>query len=311
MLFGQRERQLRYLLGEASEDERRRIEERVFADRRYFEELSALEDALINDYVCRRLSADDRARFEQHLAGSRDWQHRVTFTEALVAAAGTERAQTSPAEPSSRPVKAPPWRAIYAAAAVGTCLVLALGWLLSQLYGLRRELGAERDGRARLEKLISDQQRDEQLRAEQRRQEVAQTQRQLSELQAQLKEGAIPRASPPRVLASFFLVTGLRRNGEVPALIVPADADVRLQLDLDAIEPRSAYRARLENSAGLQVWSAVVSARSSQQPDSRYAEISMPGRLLANDQYALILSGRGASGAITDLADYHFSVRLR
>src|ERR1041384_500283 len=66
----QRELMLEYLSGELSEDDQERIEEKLFADDRYFEQMVAEEDALIDDYVQGRLAAAKREKFERFLRSS-------------------------------------------------------------------------------------------------------------------------------------------------------------------------------------------------------------------------------------------------
>jgi len=55
----------RYLLHRSSDDERDTIEQEYFADEAGLDAAAAEEDALIEDYLTQRLSADDRAQFER------------------------------------------------------------------------------------------------------------------------------------------------------------------------------------------------------------------------------------------------------
>src|SRR5262245_14345184 len=78
------ERQLmRYLLGELSEEEKTRLEERFFAEDDYFAELLAVEDDLIDEYVQDALSPRERALFEQHFLVSSQRQRRVALKRML------------------------------------------------------------------------------------------------------------------------------------------------------------------------------------------------------------------------------------
>jgi hypothetical protein len=55
----------RYLLDYLSDDDRRAIEERYFADDEFFELISAIEDDLVAAYLEGRLRGRDRRRFEE------------------------------------------------------------------------------------------------------------------------------------------------------------------------------------------------------------------------------------------------------
>ena len=72
----------RFLLGTASEDERRQAEERLFADDAFLTELQDREDELIDDYAHGRLSGDARARFERRFLASAGGRARVAFARA-------------------------------------------------------------------------------------------------------------------------------------------------------------------------------------------------------------------------------------
>ena len=54
----------RYLLGDVSDEEQIRLEECYFVDDDVFEQLSALEDELIDDYVRGELAEPQRNQFE-------------------------------------------------------------------------------------------------------------------------------------------------------------------------------------------------------------------------------------------------------
>lgn len=53
----------RYLLNELSEEERGRIEERLFTDQTFIEQVETAEMRLVDRYVLGEMSADERARF--------------------------------------------------------------------------------------------------------------------------------------------------------------------------------------------------------------------------------------------------------
>jgi anti-sigma factor RsiW len=54
-----------YFLEELPEEESAQIEERCFNDEEYAEQVFAVENELVDDYLCGKLTAENRARFEQ------------------------------------------------------------------------------------------------------------------------------------------------------------------------------------------------------------------------------------------------------
>ncbi len=61
---------IRYLLGEASQQEQNQIEEQFFADDDFFEHLLAVEDELIDCYLRSELAPREREQFEKHFLAS-------------------------------------------------------------------------------------------------------------------------------------------------------------------------------------------------------------------------------------------------
>jgi hypothetical protein len=76
----------RYLLGSMPEEERSRVEERLFSDDELHEELQATADDLIHAYLQGALTADERSRFESHFLASPPHRRRVEFLRDLLAA---------------------------------------------------------------------------------------------------------------------------------------------------------------------------------------------------------------------------------
>src|ERR1044071_1791611 len=72
-----------YLLGELSEDEQSGVEERLFTTEEYGQQLSLVEDDLIDSYVRGELSSRERERFESHFLTSPRRISRVAFAESL------------------------------------------------------------------------------------------------------------------------------------------------------------------------------------------------------------------------------------
>ncbi|MCP5113212.1 MAG: hypothetical protein GY953_20465, partial [bacterium] len=77
-----------YMLGQLSERDEQRFDERVMSDDealRQVEELSeVVQDEMVEDYVSGTLNDDDRTAFEQRLLGSSKVRDKLPLSQALV-----------------------------------------------------------------------------------------------------------------------------------------------------------------------------------------------------------------------------------
>jgi hypothetical protein len=73
----------RYLLGELTEEEQERVEQRYFADADYLEALRSVESDLTDRYIRRELTGTAREHFEREFLGSPAGRKRVLFADAL------------------------------------------------------------------------------------------------------------------------------------------------------------------------------------------------------------------------------------
>ena len=112
----------RYLLHRSSEGEREAIEQEYFADEAALDAAAAEEDALIDDYLTQRLSADDRVQFERVYGSTPDRRVRVQVARALNATGASRGSRT--------PVANRRW--LYGSLAAAAVVVLAVGVWFSQ-----------------------------------------------------------------------------------------------------------------------------------------------------------------------------------
>lgn len=80
----QRDLLVRYLLGEASTEDRTQVEEQYFSDDTGVEVLLKAEDELIDDYVRGALSASDRQAFESHFLCTKERKRRLEMVQSMV-----------------------------------------------------------------------------------------------------------------------------------------------------------------------------------------------------------------------------------
>jgi hypothetical protein len=295
-----------YLLGLLPEEERTRVEQSFFQSDSCFEQLTALEDDLIDDYVRGNLAGPLRSAFEEKLQSDPRWKKRVVFAQALAQRAKkTERIAPNAAEHRGHRGFWQPWidafrswplavRAGIAAASV--LLTISVPWLAWDAWQGRQQ--------------------PEQLEARQ----PAQPEIQASGTPppAPLPERpAPPQTAPPNkgggaasLVASFVLTPGVTRGvDDVTRVQIPAGADsVRLQLDLDSVGEYPGFRAELRTRAGRLVWSG-ASLKALTIGSGKAVIIDLQPTALESGEHEMALFGQIAVGKYEEAGFYYFNVQ--
>ena len=89
----------RYLLGQMPEHDESEVEARLFTDREFYDELSIVEDELIDQYLGGALSDADRQSFESHFVSAPERGQKVRFARALKKYVSVSAEQDEPASP--------------------------------------------------------------------------------------------------------------------------------------------------------------------------------------------------------------------
>lgn len=269
-----------YLLGKLPLDEQIRVEQQFFEDDDRFDQLVALEDELMYDYLQGGLSRPDRRRFEERFLISPHDRRRADFAGALLTAVGADR-RTVTAGPTLPTMATAGWW--LAGAAV---VVLAAGtWMATELIRLRDER-RQLDARAAAEQTAS--------RAGNER------------------APAEPAPARPLSVVALALTAGLVRGVEEPKqAVISPDTDVlQLELELKRDVGYRTYRATLQNADGRDVWSqAALTAES--RGGRQVVVARVPATSIVPGAYELILSGVTTAGATEEAAAYQFSVGRR
>jgi anti-sigma factor RsiW len=282
---------IRYLLGDVPEDEQIRIEERFFTDDEYFEQLLALEDDLIDDYVNGELTDREREQFEEYFLAPPTRRQRVEFAKTFMRAASLPALAEIAMPGEARPEPVPWWRNVMVfwraqsllrrfALAASVVLVLGGSWLIVNTMRLRNQV--------------------EQLQAE--------------EFQRYVQFARMP--APPRDSLAFALFPGRTRDIEgTNRFVIPQDVDsVQLRLYLPAVaarvsDPPSRYRAVVRTAEGNEVWSRDgLKAQRTGLREEAIVILDLPTRILPEGDYIITLSRRSASGDFEDVGSYQFSV---
>jgi hypothetical protein len=83
-LYSENNNELRqYLLGDLTEEARRRVEQRLLTEPDFLEELLAGEEELVDEYVGDELSDDERLKFERHFLCTKERRQQLSFARAL------------------------------------------------------------------------------------------------------------------------------------------------------------------------------------------------------------------------------------
>jgi anti-sigma factor RsiW len=282
---------IRYLLGDVPEDEQIRIEERFFTDDEYFEQLLALEDDLIDDYVNGELTDREREQFEEYFLASPTRRQRVEFAKTFMRAGSLPALAEIAMLGEARPEPVPWWRTVMVfwraqsllrrfALAASVLLVLGGSWLIVNTMRLRNQV--------------------EQLQAEEFQRDV---------------QFALMHA-PPRDSLAFALFPGRARDIEgTNQFVIPQDVDsVQLRLYLPAVaagvtDPPSLYRAVVRTAEGNEVWSQDgLEAQRTGLREEAIVILDLPTRILPKGDYIITLSRRSASDDFEDVGSYQFSV---
>ena len=307
----------RYLLGEMTEAEQARFEERFFQDLELSELISDVENDLIDCYVRGELSPRDRDRFEHHFLVSDRRREKLELAQALL--------QAKNAAPAARVVDSrgslPWWKAMVAQLRApspalsysfgATALFLLVGglWLFTEVRDLRNEtarLAAERDRQSAQNDQLREQANDRQRQTDELVAQKDQLARQLEELQSQT--GNPERAPRPALSFLSFILSPVSRGSDGPKklIIPPGTGAVRLQLNLSAGDDYPAYQVNLQKANGEQVrnWKGL---RAAPAKGARAVFVDLQASSLSVGDYEVTLSGV-AKGQIEPLGYYYFSL---
>src|SRR6266550_8886461 len=193
----------RYLLGNLSEQERVRVEDRAFADPAYLGALEAAEADLIDAYVRGELSQADRRQFERLFLTSRQRRNKVEFARALATIAAESKPLQFPVHERQSV-----WQAFlnllhasdpalrFAAGMAALVVVAGSSWLAVQYIGMRSRVAA-----------LEAQGREMRLHEQAVRQQLSEEQARAANLAAQSQKPSADNGRP-QLLASLVFLPG-------------------------------------------------------------------------------------------------------
>jgi hypothetical protein len=325
-----------YLLGALTPEERQQVEVRLLIDDEFHEQVSIIEDELIDEYLYGELSESDRQKLGGMLRSGPMQQRKLELAEdlgsyaAVAQAARVEPATVYPGTDNSW------WRALrdflsFRNPITGFSLALAL--LLSVLGGVWALLKVRR-----LEERLTQQEGARPPTTQGREQEL---QRQLDrqnargdELAAELQRAQEQRAklddeiaalksqerlpsnvtnrkpAPAASLAGsvFLPLIRSRSPGREPTLnIRPGAAQAKLILDLDVIAPADykSFKAEVYEVDGALIGSSDRLSRQKRGGGNRLVW-SLPADRFSTGEYRVVLTGLKESGQQEPIGIYYF-----
>jgi len=295
---------VQYLLGNLSEEEQVRIEDRAFADAKYLGALEAAEADLIDAYVRGELSPSERLEFERRFLTSSHRRSKVEFARDLVRVTNESKAAQN-ALLERRP---PAWLSLsnlfrgwnpalqFAGVLAVLISVAGASWLLVENRAIRSRVAALETERRNLE-----------TRQEQLRRQLTEEQDRTGKLAADLQKP--PSVSAPLV-ASLVLLPGLARaeTGRAQLALNPSAQLAHIEIVLEPRDDYPRYSSEIRTRSGEEVLIR-GNLRRRRSAAGDVVSFDVPTNALDAGEYELTLKGVAGDGRAQDLGYYYFRVQ--
>ncbi len=295
----------KYLLGNLTDDEQVRVEDRAFADPDYLGALEAAEADLIDAYVSGQLAESDRRGFERQFLTSAARRTKVEFAKALAkVAAESMRAESVVARHrSGLEILVSAFRrwnpALQFAAGLAALICVAgASWLIVENAEMRSRVAVLEAERRNLE-----------IREQGVRRQLSEEQSRAGSLAAQLPQRPSADATHVPSLASLILLPGLSRaETHVEQLVLsPSVQLAHIEIQLEARDDYPRFRAELRTRSGEDL--LVRSNLSKRRTAGSYSVgFDVPASALAPGDYEMALKGILNDQSVQDVGYYYFRV---
>lgn len=299
MAFTDKDTLARYLLGELCQEDRQRLENEYLADDKVWENLTTVENDLIDSYVRGDLSEQQRGEFEQHYLDSPDKRDQLEMARLLMDPKVRQSIEAVPIEEREQhewlerlaELLGDRHRALrfaVAAVAVPVLVIAAVAaLLLVQNHSLRIELG--------------------QLQSQQNV-----LQHHIEQLEQQMRVSTTGENIGEPATVSALLVPGLSRKtapqNTSGALRIPATASwIILMLDLRR-DQYPEYQVVIETPEGNPVSRAEGLTSETGKNGGRIISVRLASQALKKGDYVITLSGQNAHGRLEVVDSYSLSV---
>jgi hypothetical protein len=294
-----------YALGKLDEPEQERVEQKIFADKDFFERLLVVEDDLIDAYASGRLAEDDRNRFEKYFLKTIEDRERVEFARDLAALASRESRMGSR---PSRVGSLNPWRQNrfkLVPLAASVLLLFAVLWLVFQNQSLGRRiehLDAEKTASHARAADLEQQIAEERQRSRQALDELSRAERDIEHLSQ-----SAPRAFGSNLISVVLTLGAVRDAGAVKRVVIPASArgvrfDARFR-----VGDYSGYSAEIQTVEGKTLWRR-DGLKARKTKDEKSVLVIVPTRTFSENDYILVLNGISSTQEQHSVGEYFFRV---
>ncbi len=333
----------RYLLDEASDDERIAIEERFMKDDAAYDEMLAVEAELFYEYQENELTPSERSVFDRKFLGTSEGRDRLAFAAAfLETTADIARERSFAAVPEAQPGILRSIAAFFSfgkamqfgIAAAALVVTLGVIGLVIQNQRTRNDVAAAQQ-KAETERLerdaqIAEKQRqqkeiDDQLAAEREKktldnERIKELENEKIKLQNDINERrrkseTAPNVSRPggqSIIASLIISPGhFTRSDGVPmnnVKLSPAATELRMSLILKNVGEYTSYNTVVSLVDNDQIIQSKTGLKPSGKGSARQLNLNIPAKSLKRADYEIILNGTTKTGQIEPITSYYFSV---
>jgi anti-sigma factor RsiW len=315
-----------YVLGELSEREQIELESEYFSEIKKFNLLRCVRDEVMDAYVDGKLSQKQRKQFELHLQNFPGHRRQLDFAEVLAKYISLREQADAATAVSVEKRTVSLWQSIAAFLrganpilqfSFATLVVIAmLGglWLMNEISRLRTQVNELQSEHTTPSEIATDPKLEQQVaemrsRADQLTQELDSERSKRMDLEKQLSEKQTRKAEPLlRSLAFFLSPEALRGNEGQNSLVIPSDVPVvELQLNFKKDPGYKFYRAQISNANSEQIWHK-DQLKVQKRGSSSIILLSLPSKILAEDDYVIELSATTPDSNYETLSTYTFRV---
>jgi hypothetical protein len=331
--FGSDKTIIKYLLNELSADDQARFEEAYFSDGSLYEQVRALEEELIEDYVKGDLPRHEHRLFERHYLASDERRARIEAARELVQVcspkslaqtATDDRIESKLFSLHSRLRWFGEWRLTQVFGVAAAFLLLLATGLVIELLRLRGQLAAVSEESTAIARRAEESERRlvherEQLTEE--RKQNADLREELENRNSQLDQLAqkrvLSRASNDQI-AFLALTPGVRSIDKPDRAVISAQTsfvELRIELETQEAAPPRSYRAVVKTvDGGREIW-AQEGIKSRRRKSVQYVAVRVPAdrfKAAGAQDFMLTLGALTAGGkGYEELESLYFQVTAR
>ena len=314
---------IQYLLGRLSETEQAQVEQEFFANNEYFEQLLAVEDALIDRYLMCQLSEEDRQAVESLLNSSARQQEEVELARDLMGAVSKAATSGKSTTLQDNLKPKPGWSmpaitrlqargnrfsaiVVLVLFALSVSLIAWTMYLLPQKRQAERELAQEKEANQKMrQQLIESGELSEKLTKELEGEKAKhqQAEQLIAQLQTPSPDARANEIGP----VVLFPDRMSRGSGHLKVVNIKAGADkVQFRLEVETNVTYSWYNVIIRSFEGNEIWKS--KPLGDNQVRRGRLVLSVPANVFSANDYTVMLMGVSAEGSTIEIGDYSFRV---